>query len=78
MVKCVLAIDQKTASSRAILFDENLQVTAVSQQEFESPIARQLTPTCPDSRITIVAGLATADVSKGFSRRRYRIANLSR
>jgi len=31
----VLAIDQGTTSSRAIVFDENLEIAAVSQQEFE-------------------------------------------
>ncbi|HKJ64694.1 MAG TPA: FGGY family carbohydrate kinase, partial [Desulfopila sp.] len=31
----VLAIDQGTTSSRAIVFDENLEIAAVSQQEFK-------------------------------------------
>ncbi len=34
MVKYVLAIDQGTTSSRAILFDQNLQPVAVDQREF--------------------------------------------
>ena len=33
-MKCVLAIDQGTTSSRAILFDQNMEIVAVSQKEF--------------------------------------------
>ena len=35
MSKFVLAIDQGTTSSRAILFDANLQIVSAAQQEFE-------------------------------------------
>ena len=34
MAKFILAIDQGTTSSRAILFDENRQIAAVAQKEF--------------------------------------------
>lgn len=34
-MRYLLAIDQGTTSSRAILFDENMQVAAVSQKEFQ-------------------------------------------
>ncbi|WP_458699745.1 glycerol kinase GlpK [Sulfurospirillum sp. 1307] len=34
-MKYILAIDQGTTSSRAILFDENMQVVKISQKEFE-------------------------------------------
>ncbi|MFK5881981.1 MAG: glycerol kinase GlpK [Sulfurospirillum sp.] len=33
-MKCVLAIDQGTTSSRAILFDQKMEIVAVSQKEF--------------------------------------------
>jgi glycerol kinase len=33
MTKFVLAIDQGTTSSRAILFDKNYQICAIAQQE---------------------------------------------
>ena len=33
-MKYILAIDQGTTSSRAILFDDKMQLTAVAQQEF--------------------------------------------
>lgn len=35
MPSSILAIDQGTSSSRAIIFNENLEITAVSQQEFQ-------------------------------------------
>jgi len=35
MPSFILSIDQGTSSSRAIIFDENLEITAVSQQEFQ-------------------------------------------
>ena len=34
MAKYVLAIDQGTTSSRAILFDQDLSIAAVAQEEF--------------------------------------------
>jgi glycerol kinase len=40
MAKYVLAIDQGTTSSRAILFDENFEIAAVAQQEFEQHYPR--------------------------------------
>ena len=40
MSKFVLAIDQGTTSSRAILFDQNLQITATASQEFEQIFPR--------------------------------------
>ncbi|HID69630.1 MAG TPA: glycerol kinase GlpK [Desulfobacterales bacterium] len=35
MPSSILAIDQGTSSSRAIIFDKNLEITAISQQEFQ-------------------------------------------
>jgi glycerol kinase len=40
MTKYVLAIDQGTTSSRAILFDRNLDVAAMAQQEFQQHYPR--------------------------------------
>ena len=34
MPKYILSLDQGTTSSRAILFDENQNIVAVSQKEF--------------------------------------------
>lgn len=35
VVSCILAIDQGTTSSRAILFDDEMRINAVSQEEFQ-------------------------------------------
>ena len=35
MMKYVLAIDQGTTSSRAIIFDQNSSIISVAQQEFK-------------------------------------------
>ncbi len=39
-MKLVLAIDQGTTSSRAILFDESMQIVAMKQQEFDQHFPR--------------------------------------
>ena len=39
-MSCLLAIDQGTTSSRAILFDENMIVKAVAQEEFPQHFPR--------------------------------------
>ena len=40
MTKLVLAIDQGTSSSRAILFDRNYQICAIVQQEYAQHFPR--------------------------------------
>jgi glycerol kinase len=46
----ILALDQGTTSSRALLFDRDLQVRAAAQQEFPSSIrARAGSSTIPKS-----------------------------
>ena len=44
MARCVLALDQGTTSSRALLFDEQRQILGLSQFEFSQSLLRRRGP----------------------------------